>query len=306
MNEHSFEKKEIALETGERSSVTVIGMGPMGQSLAGAFLKNGHLTTVWNRTAAKAEALVAQGATLAQSVRDAIEASSLIVICVLDYHAVEAILGQQGEALKGRTLVNLTADSPDRARAMAAWASERGIDYLDGAIMTPTPTIGTSAAVVLYSGTESVYVAHQPTLSSIGGTASYLGEDHGRAAAFDVSLLDLFWTTMSGYTHALALARAENISPKEFAAYAQGIVAILPDIFVYMADDVAEGSYPGEKSNIASAATGIDHIIHAAGYNGIDASVLSAARGIAQQAIDAGYGNEGFSRLTDLLRNPFA
>lgn len=294
-------------QTGKRASVTVIGMGPMGQALAGAFLQNGHPVTVWNRTAGKADALVARGATLAQTVRDAIEASPLIVICVLDYHAVEAILGREGEALRGKALVNLTADSPDRARTMAAWAAERGIDYLDGAIMTPTPTIGTPSAVVLYSGTKEVYAAHQATLASIGGSASYLGEDHGRAAAFDVSLLDLFWTTMSGYAHALALARAENISPKEFARYAQGIVAILPAIMDYMAEHVEEASYPGDKSNITSAAAGMDHIIHAAKSNGIDASVLSAARAIAQQAIDAGYGNDDFSRLTELLqRKPLA
>ncbi|QRG66425.1 NAD(P)-dependent oxidoreductase [Brevibacillus choshinensis] len=288
-------------QTSKRSSVTVIGMGPMGQALAGAFLQNGHPVTVWNRTAGKADAVVARGATLAQTVRDAIEASPLVVICVLDYHAVEAILGHEGEALSGKTLVNLTADSPDRARSMAKWAADRGIDYLDGAIMTPTPTIGTPAAVVLYSGSEAVYSVHQPTLASIGGTASYLGDDHGRAAAFDVSLLDLFWTTMSGYVHALALARAENISPREFARYAQGIVAILPDIMEYMAEHVEEDSFPGDKSNLNSAAAGMEHIIHAAKHNGIDASVLSAAYAIARQAIDAGYGMDAFSRLTDQL-----
>ncbi len=54
---------DAAVVTGEkRSPVTVIGLGPMGQALAGAFLKNGHPTTVWNRSAGKAEALVAQGA----------------------------------------------------------------------------------------------------------------------------------------------------------------------------------------------------------------------------------------------------
>ncbi|WP_440081483.1 NAD(P)-binding domain-containing protein [Streptosporangium sp. LJ11] len=100
--------------------VTVLGLGPMGRALAGAFLANGHPTTVWNRTAARAEDLVARGAIRADTVAD---------------------------ALKGRTLVNLTADTPERARLMAAWAAELGVDYLDGAIMTPTPTIGGPAAL---------------------------------------------------------------------------------------------------------------------------------------------------------------
>ena len=42
--------------------VTVIGLGLMGQALAGTLLRDGHPTTVWNRTPAKAGPLVARGA----------------------------------------------------------------------------------------------------------------------------------------------------------------------------------------------------------------------------------------------------
>ncbi|MGS2644092.1 NAD(P)-binding domain-containing protein [Streptosporangium sp. G12] len=127
--------------------VTVLGLGPMGRALAGAFLANGHPTTVWNRTAARAEDLVARGAIRADTVADAVAASPLTIACVIDYDAVRAIVDPAADALKGRTLVNLTADTPERARLMAAWAAELGVDYLDGAIMTPTPTIGGPAAL---------------------------------------------------------------------------------------------------------------------------------------------------------------
>lgn len=49
------------MENPHRSPVTVIGLGPMGQALAGAFLMNGHPTTLWNRTAEKADYLISQG-----------------------------------------------------------------------------------------------------------------------------------------------------------------------------------------------------------------------------------------------------
>ncbi|USL16484.1 NAD(P)-binding domain-containing protein (plasmid) [Bacillus thuringiensis] len=299
--------RDVSVEAGPyHSPVTVIGLGPMGQALVGALLKNGHSTTVWNRTAEKANPLVSQGAILANSVADAVAASPLVIICVLDYNIVHSVLGPVGDALKGRTLVNLTADSPKHAREMATWAAQYGIDYLDGAIMTPTPTIGTPAASVLYSGPESVFKTHQATLASLGGTASYLGEDPGRAAAYDVALLDLFWTSMSGYAHALALATAENIPAKEFAVYAQGIIAIMPDIMTYLANEVDAGYYPGDKSNIISASAGMEHIIHASQHHGLDVSVLSAAMAVTQQAINEGYATDGFSRLTELLRKPSA
>ncbi|MEC0204959.1 NAD(P)-binding domain-containing protein [Paenibacillus lautus] len=285
-----------------KEHVTVLGLGPMGQALAGAFIKNGHATTVWNRTAAKADLLTTQGAVLAPTVTDAVLASQLIIICVLNYDAVRSILSPATSELKGKTLINLTADSPERARDMADWATENGIDYMDGAIMTPITTIGQPSAVVLYSGQEDVYRSHRETLSSLGGTASFLGEDPGRAAAYDIALLDVFLTAMSGYVHALAIARAENIPAKDIAPYAHNIINIMPDIMTYIAQDVDQGVYPGEGSSLISNMASMEHIIHVAEQHGIDSSVLNAAKAIAQRAIHAGHGGDGFSRLVEFNR----
>lgn len=282
-----------------KEHVTVLGLGPMGQALARAFIKNGHPTTLWNRTTGKADPLITQGAVLAPTVTDAVLASQLILICVLNYDAVHSILSPATSALRGKTLINLTADSPERARELAAWATKNGIDYIDGAIMTPITTIGQPSAVVLYSGQEDVYRSHRESLSSLGGTASFLGEDPGRAAAYDVALLDVFWTAMSGYVHALAIARAENIAAKDIAPYAHNIIHIMPDIMTYIAQDVDQGVYSGEGSSLISNMTSMEHIIHVAEHHGIDSSVLNAAKAIAQRAIHAGHGEEGFSRLIE-------
>ncbi|GAA2886918.1 NAD(P)-binding domain-containing protein [Streptosporangium fragile] len=287
-----------------RTPVTILGLGPMGQALAGAFLRSGHPTTVWNRTAAKAEALADRGASRAGTVADAVAVSPLVIACVIDYDAVHAIVEPAAGALKGRTLVNLTADTPERARRTAEWAAGHGIDYLDGAIMTPTTTIGGPAAVVLYSGPEEVYRAHRPALASLGGTATYLGTDPGRAAAYDVSLLDLFWTSMSGLVHAFALAASEGIAAGELAPFAKGIGALLPDIVDEFAHHIDGGRHPGDESTILSAAAGMEHIIHAARARGLDAGVLTAAAAVARRAIDDGHGDDGFSRLAETLRRP--
>lgn len=208
----------------EQSAVTVLGLGPMGRALAAAFLNAGLRTTVWNRTPGRDRELVAQGAVSARSAEEAVAASGLTVVCVVNYDAVNTILRREmvTEAIKGRTVVNLTADTPDRARDTAAWASEHGVRYLDGAIMTPTVTIGTPAAVFIHSGPQDLYHEHQPVLQTLGGTHTHLGEDIGRAAAYDIALLDIFWTAMAGYVHALAVARAEGITAREARPVRQG------------------------------------------------------------------------------------
>jgi 3-hydroxyisobutyrate dehydrogenase-like beta-hydroxyacid dehydrogenase len=258
----------------ERSAVTVLGLGPMGRALAGAFLDAGVRTTVWNRTPGKDRELAERGAVGARLAEEAVAASGLTVVCVVNYDAADAVLrrAEVTEALKGRTVVNLTADIPERARDSAAWAAEHGIGYLDGAIMTPNTTIGTPDAVFLHSGPEELYQEHRPVLDALGGAHTHLGADIGRAAAYDIALLDIFWTAMAGYAHALAVAGAEGISARELAPFAQGIGAILPPIFAETADEVDSGRFSGADNPITSAASSMAHIVHASEAHGIDAA----------------------------------
>ncbi|MFI9153046.1 NAD(P)-dependent oxidoreductase [Streptomyces sp. NPDC053367] len=287
----------------DQSAVTVIGLGPMGRALAGAFLDAGRPTTVWNRTPGRDAELVARGARSAGSAREAVEASPLTVVCVVNYDAVDAVLRQDevAAALKGRTVVNLSADTAARARDLGVWAAEHGVDYLDGAIMTPAPSIGTAEAVFLHSGPAALYERTREVLGALGGTHTHVGEEIGRAAAYDLALLDVFWTAMSGYAHALAMARAEGVLPRELAPFAQGIAAILPPLFEEFAGDVEDGTYSGHINPVTSAVSTMAHIVHASEAHGIDASVMRATEGLARRVIGLGHGGDGFMRVAELL-----
>ncbi|MFE0571307.1 MULTISPECIES: NAD(P)-dependent oxidoreductase [Streptomyces] len=287
----------------EQSAVTVLGLGPMGRALAGAFLEAGLRTTVWNRTPGRDRDLLARGASGARSAEEAVAASPLTVVCVVNYDAADAVLRRDAVAgaLKGRTVVNLSADTPERARDLADWAAGHGVRYLDGAIMTPTTTIGTPAAVFLHAGPEDLYEEHRPVLEALGGTHTHLGEEIGRAAAYDIALLDIFWTAMAGYAHALAVARAEGITARELAPFAQGIGEILPPIFGQSAEEADRGSFPGDGNPLTSAVSSMAHIVHTSEAHGIDAGVMRAAEGMARRAIGRGHGADGFLRVAELL-----
>ncbi|XRQ09975.1 NAD(P)-dependent oxidoreductase [Actinomadura welshii] len=289
----------------EQSAVTVVGLGPMGRALAGAFLNAGLRTTVWNRTPGRDLDLVERGANRARSAEEAVAASDLTVVCVVNYDAADSVLRRDAvtEALKGRTVVNLTADTPERARDAGAWAAEHGIRYLDGAIMTPVVTIGTPDAVFIHSGPEELLREHLPILEALGGTHTHLGEDVGRAAAHDIALLDIFWTAMTGYAHALAVAKAEGITARELVPFAKGMAEILPPIFEELAEQVDDGDVSGEDNPITSAASSMAHIVHASEAHGIDAGVMRAAEGLARRVIGMGHGRDGFARVAELLGN---
>ncbi|GAA3098465.1 NAD(P)-dependent oxidoreductase [Streptomyces echinatus] len=284
-------------------AVTVLGLGPMGRSLAHAFLAAGARTTVWNRTPGKDRELTERGAAGAATAEEAVSASELTVVCVVNYDASDAILRADDvtRALKGRTVVNLTADTPGRARDTAQWAAAHGIDYLDGAIMTPAPSIGTPEAVFLHSGPSGLYARHLPVLELLGGTHTHLGEETGRAATFDIALLDIFWTAMAGYAHAVAIARAEGVTARELAPLAQGIAAILPPLFEGFAADADSGTYSGEINPITSAVSTMAHVVEVSESHGIDAGVMRAVEGMARRVIGLGHGTDGFIRVAEML-----
>ena len=123
------------MTTNDSVQVSVLGLGAMGSALAAALVKAGHATTVWNRSAGKADNLVAQGAQAAATAGDAVRASRLVIACLLDHASVHEVLDPLSDELAGRTLINVTTTSPEQSRELAAWAADAGVAYLDGGIM---------------------------------------------------------------------------------------------------------------------------------------------------------------------------
>lgn len=282
--------------------VTVVGLGAMGTALARAFLRAGHPTTVWNRTAKRIDDLVADGAARAESVAAAAAASPVVVICVLDNTVVGELLDPISDQLAGRSIVNLTSSTPESARDTAHWAVDHRIDYLDGAIMVPTALIGGPEALLLYSGSRTVHDAHQSTLASLGGRAEFVGTDPGFASLYDVGMLDMFFAGMTSFLHASALVGADGVSARTFLPYAEQIVAILPETLRGLARDVDAARYPGDEDNLQMEAAALDHIVHASEARGIDPALPEVVRALARRSIGRGHGGDGFSRIIEQLR----
>jgi len=285
--------------------VTIIGLGSMGAALAHAFLEKGHPITVWNRSPGKADALVAKGARRATTVAEAVAASRLIVVCVLDYRAMREIIGSPNRAVTGRVIVNLTSGTPKEARETAAWAAEIGVNYVDGAIMAIPPMIGQEHALIFYGGSEAVYQEHAATLASIAGAGTYLGPDAGLPSLYDVALLGLMWTTWLGLMHSLALVGSEKVEATAFMPYVQAWFehVIAPEVS-NIATQVDAGSYPDNDSTLGMQAVTIEHLVDASRAQQIDTALPELLMARAEEAIRAGHAGDGFGSLYEVLRQP--
>jgi 3-hydroxyisobutyrate dehydrogenase-like beta-hydroxyacid dehydrogenase len=282
------------------TTVAVIGLGPMGRALAAALLSAGYRVTVWNRTESKAAQLLSCGAHWAPTPGKAVAAGDLTLINVVDHDAVDAVVHAAADAVAGRLLVGLSSDTPDRARSTAELVVAAGGRYLDGAIMTPTDVVGTAEASVLYAGPYDLFGGHRELFETLG-QATWLGEDPGRAAAYDMALLDVFWTAAGGFLHALGTARAHGISPVELLPHAVGIAAILPPVFSEVAERVEAGRHDDANATVSSAAASLSHLVATSEASRVDAGALKAMKRYADDLVAAGHGDAEISRLVEAM-----
>jgi 3-hydroxyisobutyrate dehydrogenase-like beta-hydroxyacid dehydrogenase len=294
---------DVAMNNETNTPVTVVGLGLMGQALATAFLKAGHPTTVWNRTAAKADQLVADGARLAPTVGDALRSGSLTIICVTDYPAMYELLAASDIELDGMTLINLTSGSSAQAREAAGWAEKRGARYLDGAIMAVPPAIGTTEAVILHSGQQSDFEAHSSTLEALG-TVTYLGADHGLASLYDVAGLAMMWSVLNAWLQGTAMLRTAGVDAATYAPFAQLIATGVAGWLPGYAEQIDSGSFPAAVSALETDARAMAHLIEESEAVGVNAELPKLIKAMADRAVAAGHGGEQYPVLIEEFSTP--
>lgn len=289
------------MSTSTHPPVTVIGLGAMGSALAAAFLGAGHPTTVWNRSPGKADALAAHGAIPAPSAADAVAASPLVVLCLLDHAAVRDLLESIGAAVAGRVLADLTSETPEQARATARWADEHGATHLDGAIMGDPENVGTELISFLYSGSPDAFEAHRATLGALGGTATYLGPDAGSASLHFMGLIGLGYETWLSYLDTLALVRAEGVPAASFAPYATGMFTAMTGLMTAMADAADDGRHPPDVGPLSVHQPLVRDLIADRRSRGMDSANLERVKRLIDHRVTQGQGGEGFSSLVETI-----
>lgn len=285
------------------TDVTVIGLGPMGATMAETFLKAGHDVTVWNRTASKAEPLVAKGAALAAT---PVGPSELLVVSQIGYQAMYDSFGEL--RLDGKVVVNLSSGTPEELRAAARWVAGRGGVLVTGGIMVPPPGIGQPGAYTFYSGPKEVVDRHAETLKALS-EVHYMGADEGLAMLYYQAQLLVFWSSLTSYTHAVALLGTAGVKPTEFMPYAQetftGLGGDGPMGFAkILAEEFEAGVYPGHLNTLHMQAVGLGHAVHALQDAGLETTVPGALKALFERADAEGRGQEGLGTVIESIRKP--
>jgi 3-hydroxyisobutyrate dehydrogenase-like beta-hydroxyacid dehydrogenase len=284
--------------------ISVIGLGAMGATLARLLLRQGYHVTVWNRTSARAEPLVREGAVFASSPAAAVTAGSIVVVCVYDYKATNEILDmpEVTAALAGRVLVQLTTGSPQEARDSETWAREHRVEYLDGAIQAAPSQMGMPDTTILVSGAKTAFERGESVLKTFAGNLVYLGEEIGAASTMDLATLSYVYGATLGFFHGARIAESEGIGVDAYGAIVADIAPAFGAFLKHEGAVIQSGNYAISESPLTISVEATERLLQTAREAQINTEFPTFAAGIFKRALSAGYGDEEVAAVVKVLR----
>lgn len=282
------------------SDLTLVGLGAMGSAIALTLLKNKCDLTVWNRTGSKTGAMVARGATAADTLKQAIEASPRILVCIHGYANTRALLDDPEitPLLADRTVVQLSTGTPAEARDAEAWTNRHGGRYLDGSIMVYPPSIGEQDGQLLFAGPREVYDDCAPHVGCLGGDVRYLGSTIGAASALDMAVVSRLVANTVAIVYGIHICESEGVALSEYAG-------MFPeaDRARHLAKVVASGNYSDDiAATVGTSIEAAAAIRNLAADLGINTELPDFILGLYERASAAGYLEQDNSSLIEVFR----
>ncbi|MFN2122863.1 MAG: NAD(P)-dependent oxidoreductase [Candidatus Promineifilaceae bacterium] len=279
-----------------------IGLGIMGGGMAANLQKSGYDLIVYNRTAEKAQPLVAAGAELASSPAQLAEEVNMLFTMLADPDAVlQTALGEEGflpHLPAGALWIDCSTTNPSFARHMGAQANARGVRFIDAPVAGSKEPAANGELTFFAGASEEDLEDCRPEMESMGQHIFHAG-----AVGMGTSLKVVF-------NHQLAVAMA---SFAEGAVLGQELGIDREMLFDFLfATPVVAPFIQNKRSKMESGEYDTEfplklmqkdlHMASIAGYeSGAALPLGSVAKEIYQLAIRSSYGNMDFSAIYQFL-----
>ena len=197
--------------TPQKPRVAVLGLGLMGSGMARRLLGAGFPLTVYNRSADKAASLVADGARLAESPRDAAAGAEFVVSMVADDGASRGVwFGEHGalsEVSPGAILIESSTVTTGWINELADAARAKEIELLDAPVTGSRTQAASGELNFLVGGSESALERARPLFAAMGRSATRVGPTGSGAL---LKLINNFLCGVQAVSLAEALAVIER------------------------------------------------------------------------------------------------
>ena len=279
-----------------------IGLGIMGSRMAANLQKHGDDLVVFNRTRAKAQLLIDNGATYAESpAKLAAQVDVLFTMLAHPDAVAQAALGPNGflPHLRPSTLwVDCSSVNPSFSKEMAAAAAARQIRFVDAPVTGSAP-VAAEAKLVFWVGADPLDLEEiRPLLMCMGSKIVHTG---GQAAGTSMKMVInlLLGTAMAAFAEAMALGEGLGLSRKMLFDSLLGMPAVAP-FLASKREKIESGNFEAEfplrwmQKDM--------HLAAVSAYeSGVAMPLTNAAKELYRLAMRDGDAGEDFSAIYDYL-----
>jgi 3-hydroxyisobutyrate dehydrogenase len=286
-------------------SIALLGLGIMGTGMARNLLKAGFTLTVYNRTRAKAEPLMAQGAQIADTPRAAVQGAAIVIGMVGDDSASRAIwLGQDGAlagAEPGAVLVECSTLSLGWVRELAGLAAAHGLALLDAPVSGSKDAAAAGELKLMVGGDGAALERARPALDAISQRIFHFGPTGAGAMMKLVN-------NMMGAAQAAALAEGLVLAERAGLDMEQVVPFILngapgSPIVKGKAARMVARDYHDTQFALKWMHKDATYALRAADEFGVPMPTLAAARELYRMASNQGLGDADFAAVFEVLRH---
>ncbi len=206
-----------------KKSVAFLGTGLMGAPMARRLLAAGLPVTVWNRDVKKAEALVDNGAILADTAAEAVGEADIVITMLSDGHAVGDVLFLAGvaETLKpGAVVVDMSSIAPPMAKDHSARLTARGIAHVDAPVSGGVVGAEAGTLAIMAGGDAEVIEGLAEVFAALG-RVTHVGPS-GAGQICKLANQQIVAITIGAVAEAMMLVEAGGASRAKFREAIRG------------------------------------------------------------------------------------
>jgi 3-hydroxyisobutyrate dehydrogenase-like beta-hydroxyacid dehydrogenase len=200
------------------AQIGYVGLGVMGGGVARRLLEAGHEVTGYNRTRGKADKLIADGMTYAETPREAAERSDVVFSMVTNTQALAAVTGGPDGILSGlapgKVYIDMSTVSPGASRGLAARVAETGAEMLDAPVSGSVISLEQGKLSVIVGGDAATFARVLPILRDIGPTVTHVG-GNGQAVLMKIATNLSLAVQMLAFSEGVLLAEKGGISRED-------------------------------------------------------------------------------------------
>ncbi|MBX9607748.1 MAG: NAD(P)-dependent oxidoreductase [Gammaproteobacteria bacterium] len=196
-----------------------LGIGLMGEPMVDNLLADGHEVAVWNRSPGKTAGLAARGARVAPSAAAAVQAGGVVLSCLADDAAVEAVFAD-GSVLAalgpGGVHVSISTISPECATRLAAAHAAAGVAYVASPIIGRPDAVRARVPSFLTAGDEAAKARVRPVLEKLSRRIFDFGATPSAANVAKINFNFMIATTIEALAESFTVVEKHGIDPAEF------------------------------------------------------------------------------------------